>query len=81
LQNLKLLHDHQLNDRSVFSPTFLQYEYRDIIFEIIEMIKVEEKEDDLGLGKVFLDISGIRQMVNMKLFCYGIGKVKWINLY
>jgi len=30
------------------------------------MIKVEEKEDDIGLGKVLLDIFGIRQMVNMK---------------
>jgi len=48
LKNIKLLHDHQLNDRSVFFPTFLQYEYRDIIFEIVRMIKVEEKEDDLG---------------------------------
>ena len=31
-RKIKLLHDHQLNDRSVFVPTFSQYEYRDIIF-------------------------------------------------
>lgn len=42
-RKIKLLHDHQLNDRSVFVPTFLQYENRDIIFEILQKIKAEEK--------------------------------------